>query len=75
VYRKKDVLPTRLYNYYVSGHYPSSCFNCLKTQRFGDLILSLSSGGTTELCPVGRASPYLQAPEPTQDEIYKLSTT
>jgi hypothetical protein len=39
------------YKYYVSGHYPSSC-PCLttpswlffKTQRFGDWILSLSSG-------------------------------
>jgi hypothetical protein len=41
----------RWYKYYVSGHYPSSCLYlktryCLffKTQRFGDRILSPSSG-------------------------------
>jgi hypothetical protein len=32
-----------LYNYWVSGHYPSSCF-LFKTKRFGDWILSPSSG-------------------------------
>jgi hypothetical protein len=38
------------YKYYVSGHHPSSCFYLktqsylfLKTQRFEDLILPLSS--------------------------------
>jgi hypothetical protein len=31
--------------YYLSGHYPSSCFH-LKTRRFGDLFLSRSSGKT-----------------------------
>jgi hypothetical protein len=37
------------YKYYVSGHYPSSCFHLktssclfLKTQRFGDWIVSVS---------------------------------
>jgi hypothetical protein len=32
------------YNYHNSVHYPSSCL-LLKTQIFGDRILSLSSGG------------------------------
>jgi hypothetical protein len=36
---------TLSYKYYISRHYPSSCFY-LKTQRFGDWILSPSSGKT-----------------------------
>jgi hypothetical protein len=27
------------------------------------------------LCPISRASPYLRKPAPTQDRIYKPSTT
>jgi hypothetical protein len=34
------------YKYYVFGHYPSSCPFLKKTQRFGDWILSPSSGKT-----------------------------
>jgi hypothetical protein len=46
------------YNYYVFGHYPSSCLyletpSCLffETQRFGDWILSPSSGKTYSVGP------------------------
>jgi hypothetical protein len=35
---------------FVSPHYPLSCF-CLKIQRFGDWILSPSSGGTYSVGP------------------------
>jgi hypothetical protein len=38
------------YKYYVSGHYPSSCLY-LKTQTFGDWILSASSGKTYSVGP------------------------
>jgi hypothetical protein len=38
------------HNHYVSGHYPSSCFY-LKLQRFGDWILSSSSGKTYSVGP------------------------
>jgi hypothetical protein len=47
-----------LYKYYDFGHYPSSCLyletpSCLffKTQRFGDWILSPSSGKTNSIGP------------------------
>jgi hypothetical protein len=33
----------RRYNHYAFEHYPSSCL-CFETQRFGDWILSASSG-------------------------------
>jgi hypothetical protein len=51
------------YKYYVSGHYPSSCLylktpSCLffKTQRFGDWILSSSSGKTYGCPEIGTSS-------------------
>jgi hypothetical protein len=40
----------RLYKYYVSGHYPPSCFYS-KARRFGDWILSPSSGETYSVGP------------------------
>jgi hypothetical protein len=49
---KIQIFPAYLYKYYVSGPYPSSCL-CLRRlpvylskQRFGDWILSPSSGKT-----------------------------
>jgi hypothetical protein len=53
------------YKYYVFGHYPSSCLylktpSCLffKTQRFGDWILSPSSGKTYSDGPNDKVNPY-----------------
>jgi hypothetical protein len=47
------------YNYQNSGHYSSSCL-LFWTGRFGDWILSPSSGGTYSVEPKYRASPYLR---------------
>jgi hypothetical protein len=38
-----------LYEYYISGHYPSSCFYV--KQRFGDYTLSPTSGKTYSVEP------------------------
>jgi hypothetical protein len=43
----------------------------LKTQRFGDWILSPSSGGTYQLGSIDRANPYLQTPALSQDYVEK----
>jgi hypothetical protein len=48
------------YNYHYSGHYPSSCL-VFKTRRFGDWILSPSSGGTYSNGKIERANYYLRS--------------
>jgi hypothetical protein len=45
------------YKYYVFGYYPSSC-PFKKTQRFGDWILSPSSGKTYSGPEIGASSIY-----------------
>jgi hypothetical protein len=62
------------YKYYVFGHYPLSC-PFFKNQRFGDWILSPSSGKTTQLDPIDRASPYLRTPMSVTQGVHKMSTS
>jgi hypothetical protein len=45
-----------------------------RTQRFRDWILCTSSGGTTHLSPIDRASPYFWTPAQTPDRVYIPST-
>jgi hypothetical protein len=47
------------YNYHIFGSYPSSCL-LFKTRRFGDRILSPSSGGTYSIGRIDRTTPRLR---------------
>jgi hypothetical protein len=60
------------YKYYVSGHYPSSCFYL--NQSFGTGFCLHLKVKRIELGPVDRASPYLRTLAPTQDGVYKPNT-